>query len=152
MTEHAQKTRQEPHQEVSARTAWVAAVGVLLLLLVIYRATVMPTVVDQDSGELATVAYTMGVAHPPGYPLWVLIGKLFTLIPVGDVAFRVNLMSAVLTSVSMGVVFLFCYRVTGLLLPSTQASYQEQHHHTSVRNDDMNHMQNARCPMLQPIP
>lgn len=47
-----------------------------------------------DSGELVTVAYTLGIAHPPGYPLYTLLGKIFTYIPYGPIAWRVNFFSA----------------------------------------------------------
>ena len=47
-----------------------------------------------DSGELAVASYYLGVAHPTGYPLYTLLGRLFTLLPLGDVAYRLNLMSA----------------------------------------------------------
>lgn len=48
-----------------------------------------------DSPEIVAAAASLGVPHSPGHPLPVLLGKLGTLLPVGDMAFRVNLMSAV---------------------------------------------------------
>lgn len=61
----------------------------------IYLFTLHPTVSVGDSGELITAAYTLGIAHPPGYPLWTILGKIFTvIIPFGNIAYRVNLMSA----------------------------------------------------------
>jgi hypothetical protein len=60
-----------------------------------YVRTLSPTVAGGDSGELIAAAYTLGVPHPPGYPLYTLLGKLFTLLPVGTIAWRVNLLSAV---------------------------------------------------------
>jgi tetratricopeptide (TPR) repeat protein len=72
-----------------------------LVALVVYVRTLGPTVTGEDSGELITAAYTLGVAHPPGYPLWTLLAKLFTFIPYGTVAWRVNLMSAVLGAASV---------------------------------------------------
>jgi len=60
-----------------------------------YLFTLYPAVSVGDSGELITAAYTLGVAHPPGYPLWTILGKIFTvIIPFGNIAYRVNLMSA----------------------------------------------------------
>lgn len=47
-----------------------------------------------DSGELATVVDTLGVAHPPGYPTYIVLGRLFAFLPFGEVAYRTNLMSA----------------------------------------------------------
>ena len=114
MSERAQEAGQEPHQEVSARTAWLAAAGVFVLLLLIYRVTVMPTVVDQDSGELATVCHVLGVAHPTGYPLWALLGRGFDLLPLGGTtAFRVALLSAFCTAAAGAVLTLLALRLTG---------------------------------------
>ncbi|MGA2193266.1 MAG: DUF2723 domain-containing protein [Nitrospirota bacterium] len=69
--------------------AFVFAVSMLLYLM-----TIAPTLSFFDSGEMISGAYTLGVSHPPGYPVYVTLGKLFTFIPLGNVAFRVNLMSA----------------------------------------------------------
>ena len=62
--------------------------------LVIYVSTLTSTVAGGDAGEMITVAYLLGVAHPPGYPLYTLLAKLASLFPVGTVAWRVNLFSA----------------------------------------------------------
>lgn len=67
----------------------------ILPFFVIYLFMLHPTVSTGDSGELITAARTLGIAHPPGYPLWTIIGKIFTvIIPFGNIAYRVNLMSA----------------------------------------------------------
>ena len=47
-------------------------------------------------GNLQVTAKEFGVAHPPGYPLFTILAKLFTYIPVGSTAYRVNLLSCVL--------------------------------------------------------
>eukprot|EP00696_Hemimastix_kukwesjijk_P019765 gnl/Hemi2/9138_TR3175_c0_g1_i1.p1 gnl/Hemi2/9138_TR3175_c0_g1~~gnl/Hemi2/9138_TR3175_c0_g1_i1.p1 ORF type:complete len:747 (-),score=177.76 gnl/Hemi2/9138_TR3175_c0_g1_i1:70-2289(-) len=60
----------------------------------VYVASLHPSVPGGDSGELITAAYKLGAAHPPGYPLFTLIGHLFTFLPYGSVAWRVNLSSA----------------------------------------------------------
>jgi len=78
----------------------------------LYLATLSPTVTAEDSGELITAAYTLGIAHPPGYPLWCMLGKLFTYIPFGTVAWRVNLLSAVLGAGAIGVLSLITFRFT----------------------------------------
>jgi len=69
----------------------------------LYLRTLAPTVLPADSGEFQLVSYVLGIAHPPGYPLYTLLGKLFTLIPIGDVAYRVNLLSAVVSAVTLWV-------------------------------------------------
>lgn len=80
--------------------AAVAGVGassaaVFVAALTAYLLTLAPTVTGEDSGELVAAAWTLGVPHPPGYPLWCLVTRLFMLVPVGDVAWRANLGSGV---------------------------------------------------------
>ena len=60
----------------------------------LYYQTLGPTITGEDSGEFITAAYTLGIPHPPGYPLYCLLGHLFTWLPRGEIAWRVNLMSA----------------------------------------------------------
>ena len=74
----------------------------------VYLATLSPTVNGGDSGELIAVAYLGGVAHPPGYPLHAMLGKLMTLLPLGSVAWRVNLLSALCDA---GAAMLLCRAV-----------------------------------------
>ena len=57
---------------------------------VVYLITLAPTVTSEDSGELIAAAYTWGVAHPPGYPLWCIIARLFCLLPSSYSRFRKN--------------------------------------------------------------
>jgi hypothetical protein len=69
------------------------AVGVAVLAL--YGLTLYPGLAGGDSGELAAAVATGGVIHPPGYPLYALLGGLFTHLPLGaGVAWRLNLLSA----------------------------------------------------------
>lgn len=68
---------------------------------IVYLLTAAPGVYGFDSAELATGAYTLGIVHPPGYPLYLLLGKLFTYLPFGDVAYRLNLMSAVFAALTV---------------------------------------------------
>jgi hypothetical protein len=72
------------------------AFACILLLLAdffVYLLTQAPAVQFIDSGELAVVCKTLGIAHPTGYPLYTLLGRLFTLLPIQDVIFRVSLFS-----------------------------------------------------------
>src|SRR5271157_109392 len=64
---------------------------ITLIVLILYILTLAPSVIAGDSGELTTEIYQMGACHPPGYPLYGILGKLFTFLPVGDIAYRVNL-------------------------------------------------------------
>lgn len=80
--------------------------GVALAALWLYVRTVAPDVLPADSGELQVVAATLGVAHPPGFPLYVLLGHLWTLLPFGaGPAYRLNLFSAVTSTLTLMVVY-----------------------------------------------
>ena len=73
---------------------WGGASVSFLLPFLVYLGTLAPTVYGLDSAELTTGAYCLGLVHAPGYPLYLLIGHLFTLLPIGNVGYRMNLMSA----------------------------------------------------------
>jgi len=90
----------------------IAAGLAFFISFIVYLLTVAPSLTGEDSGELITAAYGLGIAHPPGYPIWCILGKIFTFIPIGDIAYRVNLMSAFFSSVS---VCLFCLMLIVLL-------------------------------------
>ena len=71
---------------------WLA----FLVLVVLYIATLTPSVAGGDSGELAAAALTGGVPHPSGYPLFALLARLFAALPLGhSPIWRVNMLSAV---------------------------------------------------------
>lgn len=70
-------------------------------VFVIYLQTLAPTIFAWDSAELTTGAYTLGIVHAPGYSVYMLIAHLFTYLPWGDVAYRVNLLSAVATTIAL---------------------------------------------------
>ncbi|HEX2898733.1 MAG TPA: DUF2723 domain-containing protein, partial [Bacteroidia bacterium] len=63
-----------------------------LLVGILYLLTMAPTIGHTDSGELDAVAYTYGVAHPTGYPLFTLLGWLFTRLPFGTPALQMNVL------------------------------------------------------------
>jgi len=69
-----------------------------IFAFLIYWVTLFPTVSGGDSGELIAAAYSRGVPHPPGYPLFSALTQLFTHIPIGTIAWRANLLSAVCDS------------------------------------------------------
>ncbi len=62
---------------------------------VVYVITIAPSVYFIDSGELGAAASNLNIAHPTGYPLFTLIGNLFSKLPFGSKIFNLNLMSAV---------------------------------------------------------
>ena len=77
------------------RATRAAAGFVLAAALAAYGLTLAPTVTLVDSGELVAVARHLGVAHPPGFPVYVVLGHLASLVPAGSVAQRLNAFSAV---------------------------------------------------------
>jgi hypothetical protein len=70
----------------------------------LYLSTLAPTVTFEDSGELIAAAYNLGVPHEPGYPLFTIAGRVFSMLPINSVAFRLNLMSAFFSA--LGALFL----------------------------------------------
>jgi len=80
------------------------------LSLSLYLATMAPTITWQhdgyDAGDLITAAYTLGIPHPTGYPTYMLLGKLMTLLPLGDVAYRMNLLSAMSAALAVSLLYL----------------------------------------------
>lgn len=82
------------------------ALLVFIASLVLYACTLAPTVTLVDSGELIVAARNLGVAHPPGFPLYVLLAHLATLVPIGNVAVRVNCASALFAALASSVVTL----------------------------------------------
>jgi hypothetical protein len=83
--------------------------------LIVYLSTLSPTVQFIDSGELAVVCAKLGIAHPTGYPIYTILGRLFTILPLKDIIFRVNLMS--LLFVCLGNLILF-FIILGIIEPS----------------------------------
>jgi tetratricopeptide (TPR) repeat protein len=81
------------------------SLAVFAVSFIVYLMTLCPTIYAGDSGDFITAAYTLGIAHPAGYPIYTIIGKVFTLIPYGNIAFRMNLMNAFFTSLAVAVVY-----------------------------------------------
>ncbi len=87
---------------------YVAAITLWVIIFSVYLKTLAPTVGFIDSGELSTVALTLGIAHPTGYPLFTLLCKVFTMLPIsGDEIVRLNIFSALLTSTAAVIFFFF---------------------------------------------
>lgn len=80
---------------------------VFFVTTVIYLSTLAPTVAFWDCGEFITTAYTLGIPHPPGAPFYTLLGRIFSMLPFGEIAFRVNLLSAA-TGIATVVLIYLC--------------------------------------------
>jgi hypothetical protein len=84
-----------------------------LLSLAVYTSTLCPTVYGGDSSELAAASASLGVLHSPGYPLYTLLAHLASLVPIGDVAARVNFFSALCSALASGFVATIAWWWTG---------------------------------------
>jgi tetratricopeptide (TPR) repeat protein len=93
-------------QPANSRITSLAAVQLLcagtvfLVALLLYSWTLAPTVTLTDSGELIVVARGLGIAHPPGVPLWIILAHLASLVPFGNVAQRINFSSALFAALA----------------------------------------------------
>src|SRR4051812_48151934 len=90
---------------------YVAALVAGITVFALYVVTLAPTTAMWDASEYITAAYTLGIPPPPGNPLFVLLGRVATLMPFGNVAFRVNLLAAFSSAVAAGIWFLVAERV-----------------------------------------
>ena len=79
--------------------------------LIVYARTLLPGIAFGDWGEMQTVAHVLGVAHPTGYPTYIVLAWLAELVPIGSVAFRANFLSAVFVSAALGTVTLISIRL-----------------------------------------
>ena len=97
---------------VIAADAWrdnvTVVFGVFVFCFILYAVTAYPDQAPGDSGELVAAAYQLGLGHPPGYPLFCLIGKLWSIIlPFGTIAWRMNIGNAVAGAAAAATVSLF---------------------------------------------
>ncbi len=96
---------------------------IFLFILFIYTLTLAPGITARDSGEFITAIKTLGIPHPSGAPLYVILGKVFAYFPFGSFPERVNFMSAFFGALSIVMVYLiyrisFPKRIEGAILSS----------------------------------
>jgi hypothetical protein len=98
--------------ELDHRPTYKAAAAVTLVTLVLYLLTLAPSTAMWDTSEYIAAAYTLGLPHPPGNPLFVIIGRVFSILPIAStVAIRINILAAICSAVSAGMWFLVTERV-----------------------------------------
>ncbi|MCK6630412.1 MAG: DUF2723 domain-containing protein [Anaerolineae bacterium] len=96
----------------------LVGLGVALAAFLLYLSTLAPTVLEADGGEFQFVPWLPGIAHPTGYPLYVLLGWLWThLLPLGEVAWRMNLLSAVLAALAVRLTYAVARQLVDHTLP-----------------------------------
>ncbi|MBV8285081.1 MAG: DUF2723 domain-containing protein [Candidatus Eremiobacteraeota bacterium] len=96
----------------SRHSALAGATAAGLISFVVFAALAARDVAFGDGPELTAAAITNGVAHPPGYPLWIVLGHLASLAPLGTLPFRVNLTACAYHAVTVGFVFASAYVLT----------------------------------------
>ena len=94
------------------RPSYFAAAIASGLTFLLYLITLSPETAMWDTSEYIAAAYTLGLPHPPGNPFFVLIGRVFSILPIApNVAMRINLLAAISSAVSAGMWFLITERV-----------------------------------------
>lgn len=98
------------------RTNRLIAGLIFIASFILYYSTMASTVSFWDCGEFIATAYTLGVPHPPGSPLFLILGRLFSMLPVSsDIGFRVNLMSPIATALAVMLVYLILVKIIAQL-------------------------------------
>jgi hypothetical protein len=85
---------------------WILMLGLGIASLALYIRTLAPGGLPGDSGEFQVLVYQFGMAHCPGYPIYLLLAKVFTFLPLGEIAYRVNLFSAFMAALTVSGVYL----------------------------------------------
>jgi hypothetical protein len=99
---------------------WFIGAALAVAALGVYLSTLAPTVLEADSGEFQFVAWLPGIAHPTGYPLYTLLGWLWLhLLPVGEVAWRMNLFSTLCAVMTVIVTYFVARRLLDITFPQT---------------------------------
>ena len=84
----------------------------LVVSFIVYLSTMATTVPYWDCGEFIATSYILGVPHPPGSPLYLILGRIFSMLPLNtDIAFRVNLMSPITSAIAVMLLYLIIVKV-----------------------------------------
>jgi tetratricopeptide (TPR) repeat protein len=114
------------------RMAALVSVLVLVFAAAVYLLTLTPTVPFWDSGEYIAVAWILGIPHPPGTPFYVLLGRIATLVPLGNIAQRVNALSAIPAALAVMFTYLSALRLIRLSQGGAQGAEARKPWHEGV--------------------
>lgn len=78
---------------------------IVLISIVLYMSFLCPSISSGDSGELAASAHILGIPHPPGYPFYMILGRLFSMIFPGNPALGMNILSSIFAILSLLLIF-----------------------------------------------
>src|SRR5215471_6641720 len=95
------------------RADYVVGGAVTAAAAALYLLTAARDIVLGDTPELVTAAITLGIPHPPGYPLFTMLGHLFSLLPAGPLPFRVDLLAVACGAGTVALVYFTALRITG---------------------------------------
>jgi hypothetical protein len=106
------------------RPPYLWALGTFVLVLLVYVLTLAPTTAFWDASEYIAAAYVLGIPHPPGNPLFVILAHVFGLLPLAEsYAVRINLFAAVTSAGAAAFWFLVAERWLRGIVPSRWARY-----------------------------
>ena len=91
------------------KTKLYFSIASFFIPFIVYVTTLAPGLYFIDTGELAAVCVKLGIAHPTGYPLFTILGSIFSKLPLGDYIYRLNIMCALLSSVTALVFYNMMY-------------------------------------------
>jgi hypothetical protein len=100
----------------SGHMSWVLAILSFTIFLGIYWRTACTTIFWWDSSEFVAAIATLGIPHPPSFPLYVLLGKVFSFLPVLSLSSKLNLLSGIFSALSLAIFFLLFLKVTRIFL------------------------------------
>jgi hypothetical protein len=108
-----------PRAELDYRPSYLPAALTALAVFILYCLTLAPSTAMWDTSEYISAAYVLGLPHPPGNPLFVLLGRTFAILPLGplSVAVKINLLAALTSAISAAMWFLVAERICVSWLP-----------------------------------
>ena len=108
----AGRTTVEDESTNEERPSYGVAAAVSGFVLVLYVLTMAPSTAMWDTSEYIAAAYTFGLPHPPGNPFFVIVGRVFSILPVaGNVAARINVLAALSSAIAAGMWFLVAEQI-----------------------------------------